>query len=419
MRVVIFSLGTRGDIEPFLAMAQLLQKQGNQVICSFPEQFRDLTEKAGFSFHGLSEKFLGLLEGKNGPAAIGGKGFFKRIIAVIRMFIQSEPTQETLINQQYQLIENEKPDLVIYSGICAYPVIWGMAHPGKSIMVSPVPCFIHPVKHRGTQGIRGNLGTFLNNLTYQVFNWVLFGNIYRTTKSYHKLFPRLNFSPRRIKNNFLRNEKMWYAVSPTLFPRPNYWPQKVKVIGYLERPQKKNWTPEPFLVRFLEKHTKILMITFGSMINPEPQTKTQIFLNILKKHQIPTIINTSFGGLKQPDNFPDHIYFVNDIPYDWIFPKVYAVIHHGGSGTTHTALKYGCASMIIPHILDQFFWHDLVVKFGVAPKGMPIYKLREKKLEAKLMDLYTNRKYKNRAQAISEQMSKEIDISQFIELILN
>lgn len=97
------------------------------------------------------------------------------------------------------------------------------------------------------------------------------------------------------------------------------------------------------------------------MINNDPTEKTKIILNILQRNGIPAIINTASGGLVEPENYDkEQFYFVNRIPYDWVFPKLYAVIHHGGSGTTHTAIKYGCASLIIPHIIDQYVWNKIV-----------------------------------------------------------
>ncbi len=101
------------------------------------------------------------------------------------------------------------------------------------------------------------------------------------------------------------------------------------------------------------------------------------------------------------------IHFVERIPYDWIFPKVYAVIHHGGSGTTHTALRYGCAVMIIPHIIDQFLWNTLISDKGVGPKGIPIKSFKKQLLEPKLLDLFNTKAYRGRAEGIAEEMSKE------------
>ena len=90
-------------------------------------------------------------------------------------------------------------------------------------------------------------------------------------------------------------------------------------------------------------------------------------------------------------------------------------MHHGGSGTTHTGLKNGCATMVIPHIVDQFFWNRLIAKIGAGPMGMPIKKLNALRLEEKLLDLWMNRDYKLKAEQLARQMAKE----DFEEKILN
>jgi UDP:flavonoid glycosyltransferase YjiC (YdhE family) len=95
------------------------------------------------------------------------------------------------------------------------------------------------------------------------------------------------------------------------------------------------------------------------------------------------------------------------VPYDLIFPKIYGVIHHGGSGTTHMALKYGCASMIIPHIIDQFAWNSLLADLGVGPLGVKINKITTKSLEPKIIELMNNKKFKERAEEIKTQMAQE------------
>ena len=101
------------------------------------------------------------------------------------------------------------------------------------------------------------------------------------------------------------------------------------------------------------------------------------------------------------------IHFVNRIPYDWVFPKIYAVIHHGGSGTTHTALKYGCTSLIIPHIIDQYVWNKIVFKNKVGPLGIDVSKISIKNLEPKIIDLISNKSYKEQAEKIGQQIRSE------------
>ena len=179
-----------------------------------------------------------------------------------------------------------------------------------------------------------------------------------------------------------------------------------------------NWKPEPELNAFLGTHKKILFITFGSMTNPEPEENTSLFLEILQKNKIPAIINTSFGGLTEPDEYDRELfYFVKNIPYDWIFPRVYGVIHHGGAGTTQTALKYGCASLIIPHIIDQFMWNTAVHDLGAGPLGVKISKLKKENFEPILLDLYQNESYKSKAMEIGMKMKEENWEAELLDII--
>ena len=86
---------------------------------------------------------------------------------------------------------------------------------------------------------------------------------------------------------------------------------------------------------------------------------------------------------------------------------MYAVIHHGGTGTTHLAIKYGCATMIIPHLFDQFIWDKIISDLGVGPKGIKINRINNKNLELKILELLNNRSFKEKSAKIGNQMKKE------------
>jgi len=213
---------------------------------------------------------------------------------------------------------------------------------------------------------------------------------------------------RRELKNIIHSRKFIYTISPSLFPRPGYWESNIKVLGHQELKRETDWKPEKKIAEFIEKHEKILFITFGSMPNPEPKQKTKIILEILERNKIPAIINTASGGLVKPDKFNSElIYFVSQISYDWIFPKMYAVIQHGGAGTTHLAIKYGCATMIIPHFMDQFVWDKITFDMGVGPKGVKISRITNKNLEPKVLELLNNKSFKEKSAKIGNQMKKE------------
>jgi UDP:flavonoid glycosyltransferase YjiC (YdhE family) len=213
---------------------------------------------------------------------------------------------------------------------------------------------------------------------------------------------------RRDLKELIRKRKFIYTISPNLFPRPDYWENNIKVLGHQELKGETAWQPEQKLSDFIEKHEKLLFITFGSMPNPEPEQKTKIFLDILERNKIPAIINTASGGLVKPEVFNSELlYFVSHTSYDWIFPKMYGVIHHGGAGTTHLAIKYGCATMIIPHFMDQFVWDNTISELGLGPKGIKISKITSKNLEAKVLDLLNNKSYKEKSETIGNQLRNE------------
>lgn len=86
---------------------------------------------------------------------------------------------------------------------------------------------------------------------------------------------------------------------------------------------------------------------------------------------------------------------------------------------THTALKYACPSLVIPHILDQFFWNKIILSQHLGPKGIPIKKLNEKNFENKLLDLLNNESYKRNTRLLSEKMKAESDKNKLYDLIIN
>lgn len=241
---------------------------------------------------------------------------------------------------------------------------------------------------------------------------------YFTTKKYHKQLFGKTINPLHIRKRLLNKTKSFYTVSSSLFLQPKNWKKNANVVDYFERNKSENWKADKSLELFIEKYDKIVFITFGSISNTNPTQKTEAILSVLSKHKIPVIINTSWGGLIKPEKYPEHIYFVNTIPYDWIFPKMYAVIHHGGSGTTHLALKYGCASLIIPHFIDQFYWNTIIHKLKVGKKGVSIKKMNKSNFEVLLLDLLSNENYKKNAELIAKQMQGENNTEKLMELIL-
>lgn len=419
-KVLMLSLGSRGDMEPFLAIAAVLGKQNWEVTCAFPEQFRELVAHEGYGFKPFTRAFLDLIEGPQTRKVMGRAGNpISRTVSLIRLAVQSLGIQKTLVAETHDFLHETHYDLVLYHAKCPYASAWSMAHPGRAILLLPVPCLHHPVDHYAAIGMKGskNRGRLLNRLSYWLINQVKAVLISKAGKRYQHDLPGLRFGRAQVYRHMLVREQVWYSISPALFPQPDYWPAVARIIGYRDRDKTRHWEPEEALSTFLARHDKILFISFGSMINQRPGAVTTALIQVLRRLDIPAIINSSWGGLEVPDECPEQVLFVKDIPYDWLMPQVYAVVHHGGSGTTHSALRYGCASLIIPHIIDQFFWNQLLADHGLSPRGIPINRVTAQRLEPLLLDLWTNPAYKSRSIALGKRIAQEGSEEELLQLL--
>lgn len=403
MKYLFASIGTRGDIEPFIALAQLLQENGHQVKLACPEQYLYLLDNLSISSFGLDKRFIQLIQ-EEGKQIMGGKvGFLKRISLLISLYKKSLRINRNLMQQQATLVKEFEPDIFVFSSKALYGLIHHAQFPGKAIWLSPIPCMVYPVQEYPNIGFRVNFGSFFNKKSYQLANAGIVKNISQSVK-------KLNWvsepSSRQLKES-IKTVPLIYSISPELYARREDWPQQVQVLGYLERDKKQHFEPSDKLKVFLQKYPKVLFLTFGSMENPEPLENTLLFLKVLKDLNIPTIVNCANGGLQEVSEAGELFYFVKGIPYDWILPQVYAAIHHGGAGTTHLALKYSCPSMIIPHIADQYHWNQIIHKKQLGPKGVALKKANYKMLKVKISDLWNNETYLRTSQKMSDKMRSE------------
>ncbi|MAT16883.1 MAG: UDP-glucose--sterol glucosyltransferase [Planctomyces sp.] len=418
MKFLLLSIGTRGDVEPFVYLGELLTAAGHEVVCVFPEQFRGITEQSGLRFVSLGPELVDLMHSREARAAVGGGGSLARkVYSYVRLAWVSRHLQKEAAIRQRDVLEAERPDRVLHNFVALYPVLWGMAHHRRTAMISPIPYILHATDNHAHIGMGEDRGRRFNRWTYRfaltlgmLGLWFMAG----------ALGMRAQRRWKGIRQQLFANETI-FMVSPSLFARPEYWPQEAHLLGYHARNKQRHWEPTPELLEYMNRHrgAKIVLITFGSMTNPDPAGKTRMIVETLQSQGQPAIICTSVGGLVEPVDYDrDLIHITEQIPYDWLLSQIYAVIHHGGSGTTHFGLKHGCATMIIPHVIDQYMWNQMVHQRGAGPLGMSIRTFTQKKFAEKLTDLVSNEAYKTRAEEIAHQMQQEYFEAELLRVIV-
>lgn len=139
-------------------------------------------------------------------------------------------------------------------------------------------------------------------------------------------------------------------------------------------------------------------------------------IDTLKKMPIRTLLCGRFLHIKKED-LPQHVLWIESAPHDWLLPKVAAVVHHGGSGTTHAGLIAGKPTLIVPFLLDQFHWAAAIEDLGAGPKSIPAAKFTQKAFEEGLAKLLNTPSYRMQAEVLSQKMVKEDGIERVIELL--
>lgn len=373
MRILLMSIGSRGDMEPFLALGQELAEAGHDIGFCFPEQFERLALEVSPTFYPQDKSFLELLEGPEIRKIMGqvGNGL-SRLKTVLSLMGRTKAIQQQLIRDQAASVAAFEPDEVIFHIKCIYPVLYALRLKGRVRMLSPMPCLVHTTDRHPHIAFGKPRWPWWNRLTYRLAEKAL---INQSILGYGKSFIQSHgwsVSGQELQRFYQNDCPVEYAYEASLFARPNEWPSHAVVTRFRERskPMEGHWSDG--LDAFLDAHEAVVYVGFGSMVNAQPQQIAADVIAVCGQSGLGVVMNRSWGGLEPPEDTPKHAFIVDDVPFEKLFPRVDAVVHHGGSGTTHSALRCGLPQAIIPHIADQFFWSRQVVQAGHGVPGFPI-----------------------------------------------
>jgi UDP:flavonoid glycosyltransferase YjiC (YdhE family) len=191
----------------------------------------------------------------------------------------------------------------------------------------------------------------------------------------------------------------------------------VYVTGYwfLDRPP--DWQPPADLVDFLAAGSPPVYVTFGSIIDRNPEALTKLVLEALALTGQRAILDTGWGGLSNAE-LPEQVFKVesDSAPHDWLLPQMAAVVHHGGTGTTFAGLRAGLPSIVVPSFGDTFFWAQRVADLGAGPPPIPKKQLSAERLAAAIHTATSDKVMQDRAAALSQQIRSEDGVARAVEV---
>lgn len=373
MRVTILSLGSRGDVQPALALAQTLAGRGHDIGIVTHPSFAALVAGRGVRFLPLAP-MRGELVGDQ------GKDLFAnglKPIRTLRAVVAMARRYSLEWNRQFKELAAGS-DCVVGATFASFAA----AMTGQHWALPTVQAFYQPV-----HASRAFACAFLpatpfplpglaNYLTHQLFNqlvWTLFRPL--ADDSAREVWGSGPIPiAHQIKSSGDPRRPTLMAFSRHVVPMPEDWDDTVEITGYwfLERPP--SWEPPAELSRFLDEGPPPVYVGFGSMGTKRPEETAALVLDAIARCGARAVVGRGWGGLR-PAEVPPGVLVVDDVPHDWLFPRMAAIVHHGGAGTTAAALRAGRPSVVVPFLGDQSFWARRVHDLGVAPRALPYHSL--------------------------------------------
>jgi UDP:flavonoid glycosyltransferase YjiC (YdhE family) len=267
--------------------------------------------------------------------------------------------------------------------------------------------------------LRFSLGAGYNQLTHTLMHRVLWsgmgGPLTNRWRRKTGLRPWRSYDEQRAYAQQLGIPAL-YGFSQHVIPKPADWDERQHITGYwfLESPP--GWQPPDALVRFLESGPPPVYVGFGSMSDENPERQTRLALRALELTGQRGVLLTGWGGITRL-SVPPSIFFVDNVPHAWLFPRMAAVMHHGGAGTTGAGLRAGVPSIITPLAGDQVAWAERVTKLGVGPRAPGLNHLPAEKLAQAIRTAVSDSAMRARAAALGEKIRAEDGLARAVEII--
>ncbi|RDW66017.1 hypothetical protein BP6252_09652 [Coleophoma cylindrospora] len=408
LNVVIQIVGSRGDVQPFVALGKVLrEKYGHRVRIATHLVFKEFVEENGllfFSIGGDPAELMafmvhnpGLIPDvatlRSGEVGRRRKGTYEMLVGCWRSCIEAGDGTGPAI---FEAGRNEEEQTAPFIADCiiANPPSFAYLHCAEKLGIpchmmftmpwSPTKSFPHPLVNIRSSNADGDQSNFISYALFEMVTWQGLGDIINKFRK-----SRLNLQPislmwapgmaSRLRVPFT------YCWSPALIPKPKDWGPHISVSGFYFLSLASAYTPDPALLEFLAAGPPPVYIGFGSIVVDDPDAMTKMIFDAVKKAGIRALVSKGWGGLGASElGQPKEIFMLGNVPHDWLFQHVSAVVHHGGAGTTAAGITAGKPTVVVPFFGDQPFWGAMIARAGAGPSPIPYKSLNVESLVSQL-----------------------------------
>lgn len=364
--VVVFAAGSRGDIQPCVALGQGLVARGDRVRVIASTRYAGLVEAAGLELAPLTADPTEILQTPEGQELLAGGRNPVKFLRNFRRIIG--PLAERSLAEVLAACKDADLLLCPTAGFLGehlgehLGIPWALVHFQPS---QPTRAFPHPLVPQGRL-----LGHWGNRKSFQAVDQVAWQFARPFINPWRQKVLGLGKLPLRGPMHRVRRARRpaLCCFSPSVVPRPPDWPSYVHVTGYwfLDEPA---FEPPEDLVRFLDAGPPPVYVGFGSMVPPDSGKTDRLVRTALRLAGVRGVLQGD------PATAEDDMFVVDDVPHSWLFPRMAGVVHHGGAGTTAAGLRAGIPTVVCPFFGDQPYWGERVAAHRAGPDPLPFRKL--------------------------------------------
>jgi sterol 3beta-glucosyltransferase len=407
MKILLATLGSEGDFRPFLALAKGLLAKGHEVAIASSDNYEAKANAAGVPFH-----------------AVGAPWNHEEVREVFaRILRERSPLDHLRIVAEYTKHQTigtvsafeallADADLLVY-----HPLAFVAAAVARKRGLAHASLQFAPMRRAASYSPTGhNFGSLINGLVW----WAALGAMRRASDaSLNEVVAAAGLPPWKdvLMEAALSDALDLVAVSPALFPRDRLWPETTKLTGYLFLDEP-DFAVDVELRAFVDgvAPKKPLVIGFGSMLGFDAAKISEVVANAVRDLDHPVVIQSGWSGLAAAGALP-HVHVAKFVPHDWLLPRAFGMVHHGGAGTTAAAMRAGIPQAVVWHLGDQPVWGKHVHRRGLGPKPISHHDLTSARLRAQINAMLGSPSMVEAARALGEQIRNEDGVGAAVEAI--
>ncbi|KAI0521527.1 hypothetical protein F5B22DRAFT_541235 [Xylaria bambusicola] len=451
LNVVIQIVGSRGDVQPFVALGQVLKNTyGHRVRVATHATFQQFIIENGLEFFAIGGdpaelmafmvKNPGLMPGidalKNGEITKRRKGIAEIVMGCWRSCIETgdglgpaprfSRRDEDIPSDVIPVMGDSRHRPFVADVIIANPPSFAHIHIAEKLGVplhlmftmpwSPTRAFPQPLANIQSSNTDPVTTNYLSYAMVEMMTWQGLGDVinrFRTKILDLDPLP-LIWAPGVITRLQIPYTYCW---SPALIPKPNDWGNHIDIAGFYFLNLASSYVPDPALAEFLAAGPPPIYIGFGSIVVDDPDGLTKMIFDAVAATGVRALVSKGWGGLGADSmGVPEGVFMLGNVPHDWLFKKVSAVCHHGGAGTTAAGIQAGKPTIVVPFFGDQPFWGAMVARAGAGPDPIPYKKLTAEGLSEAItiaLKPETQEKAKILGEKIREEKGADIGAQSF------